>query len=158
MASDIAIGITVNAAKLTEELRAWRGSDDIGVSARSDGTNARVILPDGVILADVQAILDAHNPALLTDTQKNALAANVALIQGKLYLRKQLVNANPNVATIYTTVKGYVDGNAHLLQMVNNQIALAETAFVWTLNLITPAAIDRTRYLFCVQMVIALLT
>lgn len=156
--TDVAIQITVNPDTLTDALRTWRGANDIGVSCRTDGTQARVHLPEGVVLADIQAILDAHNPATLSDNQKSNLAAAVALIQGKLYLRKQLVNSSPNVTTIYTTIKAAVDGNAHLLQMVNNQIALAETAFVWTLNLVTPTALDRTRYIFCVQMVVGLLT
>lgn len=157
MTVNLSTNIVVNADKLKEELIAAHGGL-FAVSCRGDGTQAIIHAPDGTTLQQIQATLNAHNPALLTTNQKSASAISVALEQGKIYLRQQLVNASPNVTTIYNTIKAQVDGNPHLLQMVTNQIALAETAFIWTLNLASPTAADRVRYIFCVQMVIGLLT
>lgn len=130
---------------------------DIGLS--KDSISWRVdIFESGVTNAQVQAVIDAHDGTQKTDNQKIEESAEIALANGKLYLRKQLLNASPNVGEIYTTIKTAVDANPYLLQMVTNQIALIENSHSITVNLITPTPADRMRYILAVQQIIALLS
>jgi len=130
---------------------------NIGLSTDAEGWRVD-IFAEGVSDSAVQAVIDAHDATVLTDEQKVRDAAVVALEQGKTYLRTQLLNASPNVGDIYSTVKAAVDGNVYLAQVVSNQIALMSNSFGWTLNLETPNATDRQRYILAVEMVVALLT
>jgi hypothetical protein len=109
------------------------------------------ITPD---TATLEAALDAAI-ATLTAEQTKAVARQLMLSDAKNYLSNQLQAANPNVANIYTTIRAYVADNAILTQMVTNQITVAQTAFGWSLNLTTPTATDRMRYIVCIQLVIA---
>jgi len=121
-------------------------------------THATIPAPTENGLIAIHDAFVASNQALAIETATLTAAQNVALNQAKTYLRKQLLNASPDMSVIFTTVKGYVDGNAALLQMVNNQIDLNRSAFSWpALNLVTPAAVDRTRYLRCIEDVVSLI-
>jgi hypothetical protein len=111
--------------------------------------------PDNITLQQIQDIVDLHDPDVLTDEQAKAIAKATLLEQAKTYLSNQLANPNRNVTTIYNTIKGQVDANPTLLEMVTAQIAINSNCFVWTLNLITPTGLDRQRYILSVQMVIA---
>jgi len=120
----------------------------------------RVELADGSPQSSwdtVQSIVTNHNASVLTDDQKVQNAQNAAINQARDYLRKQLLNASPNITTIYNNVKSYVDANSYLSQMVSNQITIMSNSFTWVLNLITPTAIDRQRYLLAVEIVVGLL-
>ena len=80
----------------------------------------------------------------------------IALDKARDYLRKQLMIPNPNIGTIYSTIKPIVDSHPILLQMVNNQIDLLRTAYVWpVLGGLTN--VDKSRYVEAVKDVIALL-
>lgn len=109
------------------------------------------ITPDTVTL---EAALDASS-VTLTDAQTKALARTLLLSDAKNYLSNQLQSSSPNVQPIFNTVKAYVDGNATLSQMVNNQIALFNTAYAVTVNPAGATAADRARYLICCQLVLA---
>jgi hypothetical protein len=110
---------------------------------------------ESTVSADLDAIIAAHDHDVLTDEQAKAIAKATLLEQAKTYLSNQLANPNRNVTTIYNTIKGQVDANPTLLEMVTAQIAINSNCFVWTLNLITPTPLDRQRYILSVQMVIA---
>lgn len=109
------------------------------------------ITPNTVTL---EAALDSAN-AQLTTAQTQAIARTLLLSDAKNYLSNQLQTASPNVTNIYNTVKAYIDGNATLTQMLMNQISLFQTAYGVTINLASPTAADRTRYLICCQLVLA---
>jgi hypothetical protein len=148
-----------NQATLQIELDAAFGASiaDGGIVSRG-ATAFDVMIDDSVTQQQVQDVVDLHDPNVLSDAQQVEAAALVALGQGKIYLRNQLIKASPNVNTIYTAIKNAVDGNEYLLQMVDNVIAINSNAYVWTLNLVTPTALDKQRYIKCVMEVIALLT
>lgn len=109
------------------------------------------ITPDTPTL---EAALDAATVTLTTE-QTKAIARTVLLSDAKNYLSNQLQSSNPNVQTIFNTVKAYVDGNATLSQMVSNQIALFNTAYAVTVNPSGATAADRARYLICCQLVLS---
>lgn len=112
------------------------------------------------ITPDTSTLESALDSALLaaTESQQIESAALVALGQGKTYLRNQLVKASPSINDVYTATKNAVDSNVYLAQMVSNVIAINSNVYVWTLNLATPTALDKQRYIKCVMEVIALLT
>lgn len=107
--------------------------------------------------ATLEAALDSANTEIADNLALKA-AALVAVTQGKDYLRRQMLKASPNVNDVYTTVKNVVDANTYLAQMVNNVVAINSNAYAWTLNLVTPTALDKQRYIKCVMEVVALLT
>lgn len=108
--------------------------------------------------AAMDTLIAAHNPVTLTTEQTKAVARTLMLSNAKNFLSNQLAAPQWNAAKlteVYTTVKSYVDSNPTLGQMVANQITLCSNSLTWVLNLITPTAVDRQRYLFCVQLVLA---
>ncbi len=109
------------------------------------------------IMATLESALDAATVTMTTE-QTKAVARTLMLSNAKNFLSNQLAAPQWNAATlteVYTTVKVYVDSNPLLGQMVANQITLCSNSLTWVLNLITPTAVDRQRYLFCVQLVLA---
>lgn len=113
--------------------------------------------------ATLETALDNMLAKMATENQLIS-AQMIALSQARDYLKHQLLNASPNMTNIYLEVKKYVDDNSSLLQMVTNQLALMRNAYSiagivdWTVNLISPTAVDRARYLMAVELVIALLS
>lgn len=89
----------------------------------------------------------------ITEVQKEALG------KARDYLRKQLLKPSPNVQTIYSTIKSYVDSHPQLLQMVNNELALANLAYGWTITSMNNPANnnDRARYLIVIHNLLAIL-
>lgn len=117
-----------------------------------------VEVPENITSQQVQTIVNAHNPATLTTEQQKAVARTLMLADAKSYLSNQLAQTqwnNARLTEVYNTVKNFVDNNTILSQMVANQITLCSNSLTWVLNLVTPTAIDRQRYLFCVQLVIS---
>lgn len=110
------------------------------------------ITPD---TATLETALDNAN-AGIADENTVATTASVAKT-ARRYLRDQLRSASPNVTTIFNTVKAFVDDNPTLSQMVTNQQALMSNSFTWILNLVTPTAVDRQRYLLIVEAILPLL-
>lgn len=143
-----------NTDSLTRELNQALGISSAGCGFEGAG-NYFVEVPDNITLQQVQTVVDAHNPGSLTTEQQKAVARTIMLSQAKNYFSEQLATANPNVTNIYDTVRNYVNNNPVLLQMVTNQIALAQTAWGWAINQATPTPADRIRYLVCCQLVIA---
>lgn len=110
------------------------------------------------ITPDLPTLENALTQMLIRITEENnqESAREVGLQKAKQYLAKRLADPNPDLNAIFTTVKGHVDSNATLQQMVTNQIAFTRGALAWpVLDLAT--AQGKQRYLFCVQMVIATL-
>lgn len=143
-----------NTDQLTIELNTAFSINNAGCGY--EGMLGRFVeVPDNITLQQVQTVVNAHNPAILTTEQTKAVARTLMLSDAKNYLSNQLQAASPNVTNIYNTVKAYIDGNAILTQMVANEITLAQTAWGWTLNLVSPTPPDRMRYLICVQLVLA---
>lgn len=147
------IGI-INRDKLHEEFDAAFGIVPFAVRHGYDGANF-VEAPDEVTLEQVQTIVNAHDPAILTPAQQKEAAQQILLANAKIYLSAQLAAPNPNITTIYNTVKAHVDSSPLLQQMVTNQITICSNSLTWVLNLLTPTALDRQRYLLCVQLVIS---
>ena len=127
----------------------------------SDNGGVRVSMPDGTNQATWDAIgviITAHNPTTLSENQKITAAQITALADARDYLRKQLLNPSPNVATIYSNVKAKIDDNPQLVQMVSNNLTICSNAFVWgVLDLITPTPLTRQRYLFVIELTLGLL-
>lgn len=151
-----------NFDKLLEEIRASYPLANLSTGNGLDNTSGiRVQMPDGTNQATMDAIgaiITAHNAAVLTSEQQIESARQAALNQARDYLRKQLLSASPNITTIYNNVKLYVDNNTHLSQMVANNLSLCQNAFVWgILDLVSPTALTRQRYLMVVQITIGIL-
>ena len=149
---------TVNLDLLTEELRPvlsgnFAGLNGIVPNLRSvwDST------PSGADLSQLETTLAAHDAGVFSDNQKLGSAQATALAQGKVYLKRQLLKPAPSVDTIFSTLIAAVEGDTHLAQMVTNQQAIMENAHGWILDLVTPTALDKQRYILIVQAVIALL-
>jgi hypothetical protein len=115
-----------------------------------DGANLQI---DSVVYLNAAWV--AARQTEITQADVKAIARTLMLSDAKNYLSAQLQSASPNVQTIFTTVKNYVDGNATLTQMLTNQIALFNTAYGVTVNPAGVTAADRTRYLICCQLVLA---
>jgi hypothetical protein len=127
----------------------------------SDNGGIRVVMPDGTpqnTWDAIGVIVTAHNANVLNEDQKITSAQNAALNNARDYLRKQLLSPG-TIPNIYTTVKGYVDGNTHLNAMMATRMTLANLAYGWTVaSMTTPANnADRSRYLECVFAVLAVL-
>ncbi len=146
-----------NYALLDEELATALSVtvDDVGCGY--DGAYY-VVVPDGVLLSTIQVVVDAHIHTDKTSSQSNQIATDLLLIQGKAYLYNKLNSTNPNITTIYSVLKAVIDGDAILTQLLNNQLALMENSFGWTVDLVTPTTIDKQRYIIILEMVISLLT
>ena len=72
----------------------------------------------------IQAVIDAHNPSILTDSQQLTEDNRIAKSQIKEYLRTQLLSASPNPATIKTTIQGAVGANVNVSQAIENMATL----------------------------------
>lgn len=147
----------VNPSQLHNELEAVLGADLIGISTRPPDV-VEVHVTENADTSGVEAAVNNHDRTVLTDEQKTQEASDILLRQGKLYLRKQLLDPNPNVDDIYTTFKTQVDGHTTLTTMVDNMTALVEVSMGWSLDLTTPTTVDKLRYVFICQLVISLLT
>lgn len=88
-------------------------------------------------------------------------AQNAALNQAREYLKRQLLSPSP-IGTIYSNVKGFIEGNTHLNTMMTTRLSLV-SAYGWnSANLLNPAVgaagnDDRRRYLECVGLILAVL-
>lgn len=153
-----------NGDKLLEELQAV-ASD---IAYRTEDAGEIIVVSGhelvGQELIDVTAVVENHNPALLTQ-QQEIDQARAALQAGKLYLQKQLASATPHTLTqLVSNMKPAVDGNTFLLRMVENKIDVMSVAFGWTAaDVKTPEtapndnALNRSRYVEAVMQIIALL-
>ena len=68
----------------------------------------------------IQAVIDAHDSNILTDSQKDTLATQVTKTQVKEYLRTQLFNPSPNPTAIRATIETAIGGNTNLTQFIEN--------------------------------------
>lgn len=112
----------------------------------------------GVSLKPDEATLTtAYNAQLALETAKtsNELARKITSGDIKTYLFNQLVSASPSVPTIYSNIKPFVDGNAKVLNAVNNTISLYNLADGTTIDVNTNAG--KAKYLRAVLHVLSLL-
>jgi hypothetical protein len=79
--------------------------------------------------AVLEAALDTANATVADDTTVSA-SAEIALT-AKRYLRDRLRTVNPNLGTIFNQMKTYIDSNAQLLLMLNNNIDVMALAHGW---------------------------
>lgn len=136
------------------------GLGNIGVSTDTEGWRIDVF-DESITNAQVQAVIDVHDGTQLTDSQKLQQASQIALVQGKAYLRNQLLDPSPDVDSIYTTLRTHADSNTFLQQMVENQLTIDNNAYAWGMTidpLTISTSLDKQRYIASVQRVIALLT
>jgi len=141
--------------------------DAAGIPNVGVNTSGVVWPPDGVTytapqLATIEAVRAAHNPNRPSQQQLQETARNIALRQGKAYLRNQLLAASPNLATIFTKLKEYIDSNADLLRMQNNSIDAMSLAYGWNAANVKAAAAGssnavKAQYLESVKSIIGLL-
>lgn len=106
---------------------------------------------------DAQAIIAAHNPAVLSKSQEiDQARAAVALIRD--YLLKQIVKTSPDTPTvIVATIKAIANGNVYLNRIMTNQVAVMNSAHGWTLTLNPTTAQTRNQYIETVEIIIGLL-
>ena len=148
---------SVNAEKLMGEMLVAGYGNGFGYNVSADNATLTVEVNDDieVTLATLQTVVDDHNPDLTEDQQLKE-AALVAIEHGRRYLLRQMLSSNPNLGTIYTTIKSAVDSNTYLQQMVTNKLALMSLAYTWTINLTTPTNVDRARYVEAVVQIAGL--
>ena len=79
--------------------------------------------------ATLESALDSANAAV-TDENSVAVSSDIGRT-ARRYLRDQLRSANPNLGTIFTQIKTYIDSNAQLLLMLNNNIDVMALAYGW---------------------------
>lgn len=118
-------------------------------------THETIPAPTEAELITIYDTWQAAHTADMSASETKAIARTLLLSDAKNYLSNQLQGASPNVTNIYNAVKTYVDGNATLSQMLENQISLFNLAYNVTINTTTPTAADRARYLVCCQLVLA---
>lgn len=70
--------------------------------------------------ATVDAILTAHNPDDKTTEQQQEADSELTKSEIKDYLRGQLVNPTPNLATIKATIQVAIGSNANIQQAITN--------------------------------------
>lgn len=145
----------INGDKLDGEIKAVLAT----LSYRTEPGRVIVIAEAALaqpVIDALAAVVTNHDPSQADETAL-ASAQSIALNQAKVYLRNQLRAASPNTATIVTTVKSYINGNAILNTMLSNQIALMNGAFGWSIDLNPATAVNRQRFLLAVEMVISLI-
>lgn len=89
--------------------------------------------PNPVDVTPSNAILEAALDTANTNVSDEGVvsAASEIMRTAKRYLRDQLRSNNPSIGTIFSTIKGVVDGNAALLATLNNTIDGMALAFGW---------------------------
>jgi hypothetical protein len=80
--------------------------------------------------ATLEAALDTANTNV-TDDASVSTSSDLART-ARRYLRDQLRSANPNLGTIFSTIKAFVDGNPQLLVALNNNIDVMALAYGWS--------------------------
>lgn len=108
---------------------AFQGTPSIDASARKiyDERPAPVDVTPST--AALEAALDTANANVADDT--TVAAASEIARTAKRYLRDQLRSANPNLGTIFTQMKTYIDNNPPLPLMLNNNIDVMALAHGW---------------------------
>lgn len=111
---------------------AFQGTPFIDASARKIWDERPIpfdVTPSNAVL---EAALDTANA---NNADENTVSASSELMHtARRYLRDQLRSANPNLTTIFNTIKGVVDGNAALLVAMNNNIDVMALAYGWNGN------------------------
>lgn len=79
--------------------------------------------------AALEAALDTAN-ASVSDEATVSVSSEIART-ARRYLRNQLRSVNPNLGTIFAQMKTYIDSNAQLLLMLNNNIDVMALAYGW---------------------------
>lgn len=79
--------------------------------------------------ATLEAALDTANTNVV-DENSVSVSSEIAHI-AKRYFRDQLRSINPPLSPIFTQIKSYIDGNAQLLLMLNNNIDVMALAYGW---------------------------
>lgn len=92
--------------------------------------------------ATLESALDSAN-ANVADENSVAASADIART-ARRYLRDQLRSANPNLGTIFSQIKTYIDSNAQLLLMLNNNIDVMALAYGWNAANVKAAAAGST--------------
>lgn len=110
-----------NHDRLTQEI--WAVYPNLFAGLRNPPLTA-VQVDESVSDAQLQAIVDVHNKANLSDYQQQKADSALAKAQVKDYLRTQLINPTPNLASIKTTIEGAIGGNANIQQAISNIAAL----------------------------------
>ena len=116
---------TPNTSKLTGELRASLGALTNGVSTH--GPKVRVHLDDAATASDEQTattICQAHNSTVKTAAQLENEARQITREQVQAYLRRQLINPNPDTAAVKAQIEGVISGNTKLQTALDNVAAL----------------------------------
>ena len=111
---------TFNHETLLLELRAPYPEHGNAIGWVTIDGGLKIIVPDGITEAEIDGILAAHNPLILTTEQQTEQDALLTKSQIKDYLREQLLSANPNPATIKTTIQAAVGSNVNISQAIDN--------------------------------------
>jgi hypothetical protein len=80
-------------------------------------------------IATLESALDTANTNV-SDENTVFVSQDIAKT-ARTYIRNQLRSANPNLGTIFTTIKSFVDNNPQLLTSLNNNIDVMALAYGW---------------------------
>lgn len=107
----------------------FQGTPFIDASARKIYDERPALVDVTPPTAVLEAALDTAN-ANVTDTNTVSVSSDLART-ARRYLRDQLRSANPNLGTIFITVKNFVDGNPQMVTALNNNIDVMALAYGW---------------------------
>jgi hypothetical protein len=116
-------------------------SDSVGL------TPSFIVFEDG-LTTEESLIYDA---LVIDNTIRNLTQSDI-----RQYLKTQLISIAPDVPTIYTQVKAYVDSNIQLQQAVTNTINLYVLADGVSIDELTDSG--KAKYLRAVLHILALIT
>jgi len=109
--------------------QAFQGASFVDATGRrifDERPNPVDVTPESAVL---EAALDTALAAI-ADEDSISASSNI-MLTARRYLRNQLRSANPDITTIFNTIKTSVDGNPALLTMLNNNITLMALAYGW---------------------------
>jgi hypothetical protein len=111
---------------------AFQGTPFVDASARKIYDERPELIDVTPNTATLEAALDTAN-ASVADDATIEVSSNIGKL-ARRYLRDQLRSVSPSLATIFTQIKSYIDSNAQLLLMLNNNIDVMALAYGWNAN------------------------
>lgn len=123
-------------------------------------TDRKIMSAQNVDITPSQAVLEAAlDTALAEATGDSEIEqARRAVVLIRQYLQRQMVKISPDTpAQQVTAIKQLANGNTHLANVMNNQIAEMNDAFGWSLTL-NPATLQtRRQFVFTVKIIVGIL-
>lgn len=113
--------------KLTEELAIELSLlAYVDISCGLFQSQIQIDAPVNSDIAQMQTVIDGHNPNLLTSVQQDNVDKKMTKSEIKDYLWSQLINPTPDMATIRTTLEAAIGSNVNISQAIQNIAALRD--------------------------------